>query len=422
MINSPEAIHSRKQAYSVALQIYPDEVDDQVRAGLINLILAFGKGDPKAFDYFQHAAYDASPNVVFIGSMGLLSYPQGVEEGLQRLRYAFDSGSTMLQRMIIGEIGKLGQKAEGVIDLVTRNLGSTSWFMRRTTKKAVKNLMKADVNVVKHLVDQLEIGSNEDKVAACAGLGELDKEAKGSVGALGEALKDPSVSVREKAAWALLQMEKNAAPAEAQLQAALKDESPAVSKYALKTLNKFSKLSKDQKEQIKELEEHEKEIKQIQRVWGLKDKEEPKESEEETSAEPEYKNKFFMSHSTKDFAWVQKVSKVIESWPGCKAWMCERDIYQGQNWMEAIYDGIEECNWYILFWSQNAQSSKWTMEEIEEAKLRNVESDDTNPKVSIVNLGMSEMPRLLALHQGSKVTKDEDIAEFCNRLKTQVEF
>lgn len=424
MINSHDAFHSRKMAYSVVLQLFPNEIDDQVKSKMIGLILAFGKGDPKAFEHFRYAANDTNPEIAFQGSLGLISYPQGVEEGLQRLRFAYDNGPSSLQRAIIGQIGKLGQKAEPVVDLVTKKLSSTSWLMRRTTKKAVKNLKKAGVNVVGYLVKQLETGSDDEKVAACAGLGALEKDAKGSVDALVKALKDPNSSVRAKSAWALMQMDKNASPAEAALQEALKDESPAVSHYALKALKNFSKISKEQKEQIKEIEEHEKEIKQIQKTWGLKEKEIPKESEEEEdtmSAEPEYKNKFFMSHSSKDFIWVQKVARIIESWPGCKAWICERDIYHGQDWLEAIYDGIEDCNWYILFWSQNAENSKWTQEEIKEAKLRNVQSGDINPKISIVNLGMTELPRLLTRHQGTKVTSDADIEEFCNRLKTQVQ-
>lgn len=426
MINSHEGWSSRKLAYGTALEVYERGCEDDVRYQLMNLILAFGKGDQRAFQHFQHAANDPKPELAYLGSLGLISLPQGVDEGLQRLRYAFDAGNAWLQRQATGEIGKMGQKAEPVLDLVTRNLGSKSWLMRRTTKKAVKGLKKADVNVVGFLVNQLMNGSTEDKISACTGLGTLGSDAKDSVDPLSIALTDQAIGVREKAAWALLQMEKHAAPAEQALQAALKDESPAVSMYALKALSKFSKISKEQKDMLKELEDHEKEIKQVQKTWGMKDKEEPKEAEEENAPpkapEQEYKNKFFMSHSTKDFTWVQKVARVIESWPSCKAWMCERDIFHGQDWMEAIYDGIEECNWYVLFWSQNAENSKWTMEEIREAKLRNIESNDTFPKVTIVNLGMTEMPRLLTRHQGSKVTKDEDVSEFCNRLKTQIEF
>ncbi len=427
MINSPDGWHSRKLAYGTALEVYERGSDDEVMYQLMNLIYAFGKGDPKAYEHFRHAANTPKPEMAYLGSLGLISLPQGVEEGLQRLRYAFDAGNAWLQRRAIGEIGKMGQQAEPVLDLVTRNLGSRSWLMRRTTKKAVKGLKKADVNVVGFLVNKLMTGSTEEKISACTGLGTLGSDAKDSVDALSIALKDTAIGVREKAAWALWQMEKNAAPAESALQSALQDESPAVSMYALKALSKFSKITKEQKDLLKDLEEHEKEIKQVQKTWGMKDKEEPKEEKEDESAPPkapeqEYKNRFFMSHSTKDFVWVQKVAKVIESWPGCKAWLCERDIFHGQDWMEAIYDGIEECNWYVLFWSQNAENSKWTMEEIREAKLRNVESNDTFPKVTIVNLGMSEMPRLLTRHQGSKVTKDEDIPEFTERLKSQVEF
>jgi len=454
MINSHEGFHSRKLAYNVALQVYPDETEEDVRAGLMTLILAFGKGDPKAFEYFQRAANESRADLAYMGSKGLLSYPQGLDEGLARLRYAFDAGHWFLQLRIIGDIAKLGKNSWSILDIVTKNLNSKSRSLRHASDKAVKTLKKSDVDVVQYLMNQLESGTNEDKVAACAGLGALGQDAKKSAIALGEALRNPSVIVREKAAWALLQMEKGAAAAETELKEALKDESPAVSRYALKALSKFSKITKEQKEQIKQMEDHQREIKEVQKAFGLKDKEVPKETEEQkapkfgmptpaegisvpaddetalmtslatppTAAESDYKNKFFMSHSSKDFEWVEKVAREIDSWPGCRAWMCERDIYHGQDWLEAIYDGIDACNWFILFWSQNAENSQWTMDEIRQAKMRNVESGDTHPRVSIVNLGMPEMPRLLARHQGSKVIKDEDVAEFCNRLRPQIEF
>jgi len=178
------------------------------------------------------------------------------------------------------------------------------------------------------------------------------------------------------------------------------------------------------------IEAHEKEIKQVQKQFGMKDKREPKireppegaPNQPEQDNEPEIHSRFFMSHSTKDFTLVKKMSDIIETWPGCKAWYCERDIFHGQDWMEAIYDGIEMCNWYILFWSPNAEASKWTIEEIREAKLRNIESENTNPKVSIVNMGMPGMPRLLTRSQGSKVVDDVGFDEFMKRLKDQIAF
>ena len=74
-------------------------------------------------------------------------------------------------------------------------LASESWLMRRATKKGVKRLMKKDVNVVGYLISQLENGDTKAKVAACAGLGNLEKKAQGSVGALGKALSFFGINV-----------------------------------------------------------------------------------------------------------------------------------------------------------------------------------------------------------------------------------
>jgi hypothetical protein len=132
-----------------------------------------------------------------------------------------------------------------------------------------------------------------------------------------------------------------------------------------------------------------------------------------------FKNIFFMSHALPDFPWVQKAVKAIESWPGCYCWYCERDLTPGKDWLEGIYDGLETCNWYVLFWSDKAKASKWTNEEIREAKTRSVNKGI--PKITTVNLGCSDWPTLLSRYQGAAVNNDTDLNQWIANLKTQVE-
>jgi hypothetical protein len=178
----------------------------------------------------------------------------------------------------------------------------------------------------------------------------------------------------------------------------------------------MKKLTKEEKREIKEMEEQEKSIRKLRKKFGYPESKEPKEGE--TIEEREYKNLFFMSHALPDFPWVQKAMQVIESWPDCKCWTCERDIRHGMDWLEAIYEGIEECTWYLLFWSENAKKSKWTNEEIREVKVRNVTRG--KPNITLINLGMHEWPKLLSRYQGGVVTNEEDLRKFLQNLKSQV--
>ncbi len=171
-------------------------------------------------------------------------------------------------------------------------------------------------------------------------------DAAASASSLGVLLSDPSPAVRAKAAWALYKLEKKAAPAEKALKDALNDDSSAVQKYCLKSLSKLKKLSKEQKDEIKMLGNLEKEMKQWRKKFISifpESKEKEDNGTNNISDEP-VKNLFFLSHALPDFPWVQKCMKVIESWPGCRVWTCERDIPVGGDWLESIYEGLEWCS------------------------------------------------------------------------------
>lgn len=422
-INSHEAFFARNMAYSPALQLYEKETDLEVKRGLLRIIATYALGkDQKALDLFVKEIENSDMAIQWAAFDGLKGFKEKSAVALPKLVKMAEAPNTSswARRQIMGALAAMGKKAEPAISIITKELASPGWLMRRATRNAVKKLGKSGINVVGQLISQLDHGTVNEKIAACTGLGSLESDAKGSVLALTAALKDPNSEVRAKAAWALMKMEKNAAPAEMALKDVLNDESSAASKYALKALDKLKKLTKDQKREIEEIENYYKEIVKVRKKFGIPELKESKEEEEASpTSEAAYKNLFFMSHALPDFSWVQKAISEIESWPGCKCWTCERDIPHGHDWLEEIYDGIETCNWYILFWSADAAVSKWTNEEIKEAKIRNVNKG--KPKITIVNLGKEDWPTLLARSQGSMVKTDDDLKKFLVNLKSQVE-
>ncbi len=422
-INSHEALFARNMAYGPALQIYEKETDLEVKRGLLRIIATYHGGrDQKALDLFAREIENPDMTIQWAAFDGLKGFKEQSAIAMPKLvKMAQDPQTkSWTRRQIMGALAAMGKKAEPSLSIVTKELASPGWLMRRATRNAVQKLSKSGINVVGSLISQLEHGTVDEKVAAATGLGSLEKDAKGSVSALITALKDANPEVRAKAAWALMKMEKAAAPAETALNAILNDESSAASRYALKALDKMKKLTKDQKKEIEEIENYFKEIVKVKKKFGIPELKEYKEEEEGSPAsEGAFKNVFFMSHALPDFLWVQKAISEIESWPGCKCWTCERNIPQGHDWLEAIYDVIETCTWYILFWSDNAAASKWTNEEIKEAKIRNVNRG--KPKITIINLGKEDWPTLLARSQGSMVKTDDDLKKFLANLKSQVE-
>ncbi|MHA1819164.1 MAG: TIR domain-containing protein [Promethearchaeota archaeon] len=428
MITSHEAFFAKSSAYEPALKVYPDEIVPDVKIALLVLIADLAPpSDQRAFKLFSEELDNADIKIVATALGALARFKEMNKANLEKFRSIYENPMMprSIKRGLMGVIANMGKAAEPVLDIITGELASDSWLMRRATKKAIKKLKKKGVNVVGFLVKQLEEGDINKKISACKGLGIMGKDAAGSVSALAKALSDPIPEVRLNAAWALSKMGKKAAPAESILKSALNDDSPGVKKFALKTLKNMKKLSKEQKQEIKEMEEIEKEMKAWRKKFVSMYPDPPKEKEDNENAlnistkpEEQYTNYFFLSHALPDFNWVQKVMNEIESWPGCKCWTCERDIPTGGDWLESIYDGLDAANWYLLFWSDNAEKSKWTNEEIREAKTRNVSRN--NPKISVVNLGKNDWPRLLQRYQGAMVTNEEELKTYLKNLRSQV--
>lgn len=91
----------------------------------------------------------------------------------------------------------------------------------------------------------------------------------------------------------------------------------------------------------------------------------------------------FVSHSTKDKLWADRLCNMIES-TGVSCWIAPRDIQPGQSWAEAIVSGIEECKILLLLLSESSMESKHVVREVELADSKNkilitVKLDDIKP-------------------------------------------
>jgi|SRR5580704_13138333 hypothetical protein len=70
--------------------------------------------------------------------------------------------------------------------------------------------------------------------------------------------------------------------------------------------------------------------------------------------------KVFLSHSTKDKEFVQKLAAALIG-DGFEAWLCQVDLDWGDNFVAKIEDGLAQCDVAVLVWSPNAryQTGRW---------------------------------------------------------------
>ena len=79
----------------------------------------------------------------------------------------------------------------------------------------------------------------------------------------------------------------------------------------------------------------------------------------------------FISYSSKDKSTADAVCAKLEN-DGTRCWMAPRDILPGQEWSEAIIDGIEGSRVFLLVFSSNANASPQIKREVECAVNRNL--------------------------------------------------
>jgi hypothetical protein len=68
--------------------------------------------------------------------------------------------------------------------------------------------------------------------------------------------------------------------------------------------------------------------------------------------------KIFLSHSTKDKGFVEKLAAAITA-SGFEPWLCEVDIEKNENFVAEINEGLTQSDLALLMWSPDAANSRW---------------------------------------------------------------
>jgi TIR domain/NB-ARC domain len=117
--------------------------------------------------------------------------------------------------------------------------------------------------------------------------------------------------------------------------------------------------------------------------------------------------KVFLSHSTKDDAFVEKLSLALEA-NGFTPWRCESDVGKGDNFVAKINEGLSHSDLALLLWSSHAASSAWTTEEWTWALARQVEENRIRLGVILLRDCPMPLPPLLRTKVYIDARRDEE--------------
>ena len=102
--------------------------------------------------------------------------------------------------------------------------------------------------------------------------------------------------------------------------------------------------------------------------------------------------KVFLSHSTRDKAFVEKLAAALIG-AGFTPWLCEVDIEKNENFVAKIEEGLKQCDVALVVWSPDAAKSDWTKEEWTAVLARQV--SEQRVRLGIVLLRDHPLPELL---------------------------
>jgi tetratricopeptide (TPR) repeat protein len=102
--------------------------------------------------------------------------------------------------------------------------------------------------------------------------------------------------------------------------------------------------------------------------------------------------KVFLSHSTKDKEFVQRLADALLG-ADFTPWLCEVDIERNENFVAKIEQGLTECDVALVVWSPDAAKSEWTKEEWTSVLARQVA--EQRIRLGIVLLRECPLPELL---------------------------
>jgi predicted Zn finger-like uncharacterized protein len=72
----------------------------------------------------------------------------------------------------------------------------------------------------------------------------------------------------------------------------------------------------------------------------------------------------FISHSTRDRAFVEREIVRFLDEHGVATWYAEQDIHTASQWERAILQGLESCDWLIVVMSPRSAASEWVKDEV----------------------------------------------------------
>src|SRR5271157_93523 len=115
--------------------------------------------------------------------------------------------------------------------------------------------------------------------------------------------------------------------------------------------------------------------------------------------------KVFLSHSTKDAAFVEKLATAMTA-NGFEPWRCEVDIEKSANFVAEISKGLKQSDLTLLVWSPDAANSVWTEEEWTAVLKQQVEQ--SRIRLGLIMLRKHDLPPLLDTRNYIDATRDPD--------------
>lgn len=100
----------------------------------------------------------------------------------------------------------------------------------------------------------------------------------------------------------------------------------------------------------------------------------------------------FLCHSSKDEEFVNEIKGGLEA-HGVKCWIYTEDMLPGETIITSLSEAIIRGDFVLAFISENALKSSWVMEELSQAKTKEVES--AKDVIIPIKLDDSEMPSFL---------------------------
>ena len=100
----------------------------------------------------------------------------------------------------------------------------------------------------------------------------------------------------------------------------------------------------------------------------------------------------FLSHSSKDKAFVRKLAADLTK-NGIVVWLDEQKVKVGDSIVDSVSQGLAESDYFVVILSEDSVSSEWVKRELNQALLKEIAAREV--KVLPIKLGKCEIPALL---------------------------